>query len=410
MNRHALQFDEVSYRYPGGREALRKVSFRIAPGEKVALAGANGAGKSTLLLHTDGLLLPTAGRIVVDGIALSPRTLPQIRRSVGLVFQHPDDQLFMPTVEEDVAFGPTNLRLTPEEIESRVARALEAVGGTALRREAPHRLSGGQKRCVAIAGVLAMEPSILVLDEPTAELDPRARRRIIELLRQLRRTMLVATHDLELAAALCPRTLILKEGELAADGATRTLFADDALLAACGLERPHALRPNRAGAGRPAPAEARVAAPPPNFAADFTGLSGKIATFAANKNNRDMEFEGTVYKIMPVTKGTSARGEWQRQDVVFEMQDGAYTRKICVTFFNRPDDVARLREGATYNVSVNIESREYNGRWYTDIRAWRLQPRQQEAPAAAPMPDLPPIAEEPTYAAAPAAEVDDLPF
>ena len=120
-----------------------------------------------------------------------------------------------------------------------------------------------------------------------------------------------------------------------------------------------------------------------------------------------MEFEGTVYKIMPVTKGTSARGDWQRQDVVFEMQDGPYTRKICVTFFNRPDDVARLKEGATYNVSVNIESREYNGRWYTDIRAWRIQPKQAEAPA--PMPDVPPLGEEPSYASTPA-EVDDLPF
>ena len=120
-----------------------------------------------------------------------------------------------------------------------------------------------------------------------------------------------------------------------------------------------------------------------------------------------MEFEGTVYKIMPVTKGTSARGDWQRQDVVFEMQDGPYTRKICVTFFNRPPDVARLKEGATYNVSVNIESREYNGRWYTDIRAWRIQPKQAEAPA--PMPDMPPLGEEPSYASTPA-EVDDLPF
>ena len=120
-----------------------------------------------------------------------------------------------------------------------------------------------------------------------------------------------------------------------------------------------------------------------------------------------MEFEGTVYKIMPVTKGTSARGDWQRQDVVFEMQDGPYTRKICVTFFTRPGDGARLKEGATYNVSVNIESREYNGRWYTDIRAWRIQPKQAEAPA--PMPDMPPLGEEPSYASTPA-EVDDLPF
>ena len=123
-----------------------------------------------------------------------------------------------------------------------------------------------------------------------------------------------------------------------------------------------------------------------------------------------MEFEGTVYKILPVTKGTSARGEWQRQDVVFEMNEGSFTRKICVTFFNKPDDVARLKEGAAYTVSVNIESREYNGRWYTDVRAWRIQPRQQEPAAAAPMPDMPSIVEEPSYASTPSQEVDDLPF
>ena len=123
-----------------------------------------------------------------------------------------------------------------------------------------------------------------------------------------------------------------------------------------------------------------------------------------------MEFEGTVYKIMPVTKGTSARGDWQRQDVVFEMQDGPYTRKICVTFFNRPDDVARLKEGATYNVSVNIESREYNGRWYTDVRAWRVQPKQEAAPAPAPTPEMPPLGDEPSYSAPASADVDDLPF
>ncbi len=125
-----------------------------------------------------------------------------------------------------------------------------------------------------------------------------------------------------------------------------------------------------------------------------------------------MEFEGTVYKMMPVTKGTSARGDWQRQDVVFDMQEGNFTRKICVTFFNRPDDVAKLKEGATYHVSVNIESREYNGRWYTDVRAWRLQPKEVVAPAAAPMPDMPPLGEEPSYASEPAAtsDADDLPF
>lgn len=137
----------------------------------------------------------------------------------------------------------------------------------------------------------------------------------------------------------------------------------------------------------------------------------QIVYLCSSQKRTTMEFEGTVYKIMPVTKGESARGPWQRQDVVFEYNDGGnFSRKICVTFFNRPDDVSKLREGAAYQVAVNVESREYQGRWYTDIRAWRLQPKQQEQPAAAPMPDLPPIAPEPSYAAAPAQEVDDLPF
>lgn len=140
----------------------------------------------------------------------------------------------------------------------------------------------------------------------------------------------------------------------------------------------------------------------PNFFPTFV-TNKSINTFYIDT----MEFEGTVYKIMPVTKGTSARGDWQRQDVVFEMNEGSFARKICVTFFNKPEDVARLKEGAAYTVSVNIESREYNGRWYTDIRAWRIQPKQAES--AAPMPDMPPVAEEPSFASSPA-EVDDLPF
>lgn len=225
MSHHYLRFEQVGYRYPDGREALHEISFELTHGEKAALVGANGAGKTTLLLHADGLLLPTAGQVVVGGIPITRRTLPTIRRTVGYLFQQPDDQLFMPTVEEDVAFGPANMGLDDAEIERRVAEALAAVGAAELRHRAPGRLSGGEKKRVAIATVLAMEPSILVLDEPTASLDPPARRQLLELIRTFRHTMLIATHDLELVRELCPRTLVLRRGALVADGPTNEVLA-----------------------------------------------------------------------------------------------------------------------------------------------------------------------------------------
>lgn len=225
MSHHYLRFERVGYRYPDGREALHEISFELTHGEKAALVGANGAGKTTLLLHADGLLLPTAGQVVVGGIPITRRTLPTIRRTVGYLFQQPDDQLFMPTVEEDVAFGPANMGLDDAEIERRVAEALAAVGAAELRHRAPGRLSGGEKKRVAIATVLAMEPSILVLDEPTASLDPPARRQLLELIRTFRHTMLIATHDLELVRELCPRTLVLRRGALVADGPTNEVLA-----------------------------------------------------------------------------------------------------------------------------------------------------------------------------------------
>lgn len=242
MSHHYLRFEEVRYRYPNGYEALRGVSFELTHGEKAALVGMNGAGKSTLLLHTDGLLLPTAGRVVLGGITLTRRTLPLVRQAVGLVFQDPDDQLFMPTVEEDVAFGPANMGLTPEEIEERVEEALRAVGALHLRKWPPYRLSGGQQKSVSIATVLAMQPSVLVMDEPTSNLDPRARRQTIELIRHFTHTTLIATHDMELAAELCERMLVMKEGMIAADGRTEEIFRDRALLEACGLEPPGRMR------------------------------------------------------------------------------------------------------------------------------------------------------------------------
>ena len=241
MSHHYLRFDDVHYRYPNGYEALCGVSFRITHGEKVALVGANGAGKSTLLLHTNGLLMPSQGEVVMGGITLTRRTLPLV-----LVFQDSDNQLFMPTVEEDVAFGPANMRLEPEEIRRRVTEALDAVGALDLREASPFRLSGGQKKRVAIATVLAMEPSVLVMDEPTSNLDPRARRRIIDLIRRFSHTTLVATHDMEMVLDLCDRTIVMKEGRIVADGSTRHVFGDLALLEECGLEQPCELRMKRA--------------------------------------------------------------------------------------------------------------------------------------------------------------------
>ncbi len=246
MSHHYLRFDDVHYRYPNGYEALCGVSFRITHGEKVALVGANGAGKSTLLLHTNGLLIPSQGEVVMGGITLTRRTLPLVRQSVGLVFQDSDNQLFMPTVEEDVAFGPANMRLEPEEIRRRVTEALDAVGALDLREASPFRLSGGQKKRVAIATVLAMEPSVLVMDEPTSNLDPRARRQIIDLIRRFSHTTLVATHDMEMVLDLCDRTIVMKEGRIVADGSTRHVFGDLALLEECGLEQPCELRMKRA--------------------------------------------------------------------------------------------------------------------------------------------------------------------
>ncbi|MDE6570108.1 MAG: energy-coupling factor ABC transporter ATP-binding protein, partial [Alistipes sp.] len=224
------------YREPDAHEALHDISFELRHGEKAAVVGVNGAGKSTLLLHTDGLLLPTSGRIVVGGVPITKRTLPLIRRTVGYVFQQPDDQLFMPTVGEDVAFGPANMGLDEAEIDRRVVEALTAVGAESLRDRSPAHLSGGQKKRVAIATVLAMGPSVLVMDEPTAALDPQARRQLIDLIRGFSHTTLIATHDMALVRELCTRVLVLHRGMLAADGPADEILSNHARLAACGLE------------------------------------------------------------------------------------------------------------------------------------------------------------------------------
>lgn len=224
MSRHILSFSNVTFRYPGGYEALRDVSFHAAHGEKVAVLGLNGAGKSTMLLHTNGLLLPASGEVRVGDVTVTRSTLPIVRRNVGMVFQNPDDQLFMPTVEDDVAFGPMTMRLPRAEVERRVDEALAIVGAADLRRMAPFRLSGGQKRAVAIATVLAMEPSVMVMDEPSGDLDRRARRSLIDMLGGFNHTCLIATHDFELAREVCPRAIVLDGGWIVADGPTDQLI------------------------------------------------------------------------------------------------------------------------------------------------------------------------------------------
>jgi cobalt/nickel transport system ATP-binding protein len=238
MSHHIVEVKGLCHVYPDGTEALRGVSFRITHGESVAIIGANGAGKSTLLLHMNGCLAPTQGEVRVGDFPVTRSTLPEIRRTVGMVFQEPDDQLFLPTVREDVAFGPLNLGLPAGEVERRVADALERVGAAHLADRPPYHLSGGEKRRVAIATVLSMEPSILVLDEPTSGLDPHARRRLMGLLREFHHTKIFTSHDLDMVLELCERTIVLHEGVVKADGPTWDIFRDDQLLADCRLERP----------------------------------------------------------------------------------------------------------------------------------------------------------------------------
>ncbi|HEX8682592.1 MAG TPA: ABC transporter ATP-binding protein [Ardenticatenaceae bacterium] len=228
---------DLHFRYPDGYHALRGISVAISPGERVALVGPNGAGKSTFMLHLNGLLTGE-GEITVAGLPLRKETLPQVRAKVGLVFQNPDDQLFSPTVFDDVAFGPLHMGFDETTVRQRVAEALEAVGMSDYAGRMPHHMSVGQKKRVAIATVLAMRPDILVLDEPSAGLDPRGRRQLIDLLGSLPVTMLVSTHDMRLVAELFPRSLVMDRGALVADGDTTTILADDALLEAHGLEKP----------------------------------------------------------------------------------------------------------------------------------------------------------------------------
>ncbi|HLO30237.1 MAG TPA: ATP-binding cassette domain-containing protein [Anaerolineales bacterium] len=234
---NVLRVHDLHFSYHDGNSALRGVSFEMCEGDKVALVGPNGAGKSTLMLHLNGIL-SGHGEVTVGGERLTRDNLHAIRAMVGLVFQNPDDQLFSPTVFEDVAFGPLHMGLPMEEVESRVNSALEAVRMSGFRDRLSHHLSVGEKKRIAIATVLSMDPHILVLDEPSAGLDPRARRTLINLLRELPITMLVSTHDMRLVEELFPRTIVMDEGQIVADGKTKEILEDEQLLTAHGLEKP----------------------------------------------------------------------------------------------------------------------------------------------------------------------------
>ncbi len=236
-NSTVISIQNLTFRYPDGYTALKDISLSIQKGEKVALVGPNGAGKSTLMLHLNGIL-QGEGKLKIGLLPLNKANLPVIRSMVGLVFQNPDDQLFSPTVFEDVAFGPLHMGLTVTEIHARVDEALAQVGMSGFGKQLSHHLSAGQKKRIAIATVLSMHPKILVLDEPSAGLDPRARRELINLLQKLPLTMLIATHDLRLVAELLPRTIIIDQGGIVADGKTSHLLEDESLLEKHGLEKP----------------------------------------------------------------------------------------------------------------------------------------------------------------------------
>lgn len=232
-----IKVDDLHFSYPDGHVALRGVSINLCSGDKVALVGPNGAGKSTLMLHLNGIL-GGRGEIEVGGTRLTRDNLQVIRAMVGLVFQNPDDQLFSPTVFEDVAFGPLHMGLPESEVIARVNSALDAVRMSGYRDRLSHHLSVGEKKRIAIATVLSMNPKILILDEPSAGLDPRARRTLINLLRELPITMLVSTHDMALVRELFPRTIVMDDGRVVADRNTSDILEDEKLLNEHGLEKP----------------------------------------------------------------------------------------------------------------------------------------------------------------------------
>ncbi|GGO70972.1 energy-coupling factor ABC transporter ATP-binding protein [Nocardioides deserti] len=249
MSAPVLDVRGLAYAYPDGHQALFGVDLHVHRGERVALLGPNGAGKTTLVLHLNGILTAGAGSVAVSGLPVEKKHIQEVRRRVGIVFQDPDDQLFMGTVRQDVAFGPANLGVRGAELDRRVMAALEQVGMAEHVDRPPHHLSFGQRRRVAVATVLAMEPEVLVLDEPSSNLDPTSRRELADILRALDVTVLMVTHDLPYALELCPRAVVLSGGTVVADGSTYDVLTDDALMRAHRLELPFGFDPRTLGPG-----------------------------------------------------------------------------------------------------------------------------------------------------------------
>ena len=261
MSAPVLDVRGLAYAYPDGHQALFGVDLQVDRGERVALLGPNGAGKTTLVLHLNGILTAGAGTVAVSGLPVSKANLKEIRRRVGIVFQDPDDQLFMPRARDDVAFGPANLGLRGHALETRVMNALDQVGMAEFADRPPHHLSFGQRRRVAVATVLAMEPEILVLDEPSSNLDPASRREVSDLVRSLDVTVLMVTHDLPYALELCERSVVLSDGAVVADGSTRDVLTNGDLMRAHRLELPFGFDPHARSANGNSPRERLRGAP-----------------------------------------------------------------------------------------------------------------------------------------------------
>ena len=242
MSHHRVELKDVSFSYADGYQALDQVSFLLGHGEAVGIVGANGAGKSTLLSVLTGINFPQKGTVRIGDLPVNKKTLPEVRRSVGLVFQEPDDQLFMTSVYDDVAFGPRNYKLDEAEVNTRVIDALEEVGIVHLKDRPPYKLSGGEKKLAAIASVISMKPDILIMDEPTASLDPQARRKIMGILKGFTHTKIITSHDLDMIMEMCTRTIVLKKGTIVADSDTMEILSNKILMEDCGLEMPLALQ------------------------------------------------------------------------------------------------------------------------------------------------------------------------
>lgn len=249
MSHHKVEAKSLHFLYPDGHEAIKDISFTIYHGESVGIIGANGSGKSTLLFLMMGILFPDRGEVKVGDVALTKKTLSMIRQRLGMVFQDSDDQLFMTTVYDDVAFGPRNYHLREDEVRLRVDEALEMVGITHLIYRAPFKLSNGEKRAAAIASVLSMRPDVLIMDEPSSGLDPKSRRRLIQILKGFSHTKIMTSHDLDMVLETCDRTIVIKDGGVAADGRALEILTNEDLLKKCGLELPLSMQKCRGKCG-----------------------------------------------------------------------------------------------------------------------------------------------------------------